>query len=779
MSTNLDSSYTGILVSKLNQKHIEQFNFKGWLSLRNQSGGKWVHIVDINDDGVDDFFVFHKWQNRLYLGAVDFRTREILWDVPIVDGPESDFTWDVAVNAIQFVKLHPDSSSLLLFALFTGLQDFPRGLYAFDIRTRRVVYKYESGVDITDFTVCDLDGDGFSEIILDTYTSENLPDNSPEPNDHYTWLIVLNHQLKPLVNPRRLFPAISKAISVCLPDENPEHKRIATFVTYDGYQDYSHQVIEWDHRIRVKKRIPFYRQGRIWFFWIPQFPDRIYMFSIMKNLSVLSSAYEVIASIPLDVSTLKYQAIQIDGQWHLLFVTMNEVIIATPELDVKARLPVPYFKKNFGFFISPIRSKSYRNVHFAIADGKTSIHFAVVPNLLYKFRLFVWMGFGIILSVLLLGTYSILSKILKVVSGIGIYLKNNPAIAFIIDADGRILFGKKRIGEICRIPGNARIHTIEDIHSYFPLLYQKIKDHLSILEPMELDIPCFQNSHEKYLRLKIFPVVVRKKPIAFYLELEENPYLQLSEQIELWSEAARREAHNIKTPLSSMNFSLKELELLLVETALPEQQKQEIFELLENQREAVDKILRRVLKFMKISSLIKNEWRRYDLHRVLDQTLQEFKAYFQSGNVQLIKQYDPDLPSFCFDLIKMEILFHILIENAIDAMKGQGILEITTTYHEHFHLDPYVEITIRDTGGGIPESIRDLVFKQRIPTHKVGRGSGLGLLIAKDMVSSHQGHISYELVENGTKFVINIPVNRNCEETAEDVRYAREDPGGR
>jgi signal transduction histidine kinase len=80
----------------------------------------------------------------------------------------------------------------------------------------------------------------------------------------------------------------------------------------------------------------------------------------------------------------------------------------------------------------------------------------------------------------------------------------------------------------------------------------------------------------------------------------------------------------------------------------------------------------------------------------------------------------------------------------------------------------HVVITISDTGGGIPEGIRDRIFDQFFTTKAVGRGTGQGLAIARAVVvEKHGGKLSVETeVGQGTTFVVALPVHARLQEAA-------------
>jgi signal transduction histidine kinase len=101
-----------------------------------------------------------------------------------------------------------------------------------------------------------------------------------------------------------------------------------------------------------------------------------------------------------------------------------------------------------------------------------------------------------------------------------------------------------------------------------------------------------------------------------------------------------------------------------------------------------------------------------------------------------------------------------LIVNAADAIEDvvgdtgkRGTIAIQSCCE-----DDAVVIRVRDTGGGIPDTIRPKVFEPFFTTKPVGRGTGQGLAISRAMVERHGGTLTFETeAERGTTFTIRIP----------------------
>jgi PAS domain S-box-containing protein len=104
-----------------------------------------------------------------------------------------------------------------------------------------------------------------------------------------------------------------------------------------------------------------------------------------------------------------------------------------------------------------------------------------------------------------------------------------------------------------------------------------------------------------------------------------------------------------------------------------------------------------------------------------------------------------------------------LVINAAHAIEAaelgrKGVITINTTHNKDC-----VEVSVIDTGTGIPKEVQDHVFNPFFTTKDVGSGTGQGLAIAQDIVvGKHQGELFFETEEgSGTRFVMRLPLNRN------------------
>src|ERR1700691_770638 len=97
-----------------------------------------------------------------------------------------------------------------------------------------------------------------------------------------------------------------------------------------------------------------------------------------------------------------------------------------------------------------------------------------------------------------------------------------------------------------------------------------------------------------------------------------------------------------------------------------------------------------------------------------------------------------------------------LIDNAIDAMGGKGVLRLRT-----YRQDDCVVVEIADNGPGIPPEVRDHIFEPFFTTKGVGEGTGLGLDTVQRIVKKHRGDIQITSQPGDTSFQVWLPVSEN------------------
>lgn len=142
-----------------------------------------------------------------------------------------------------------------------------------------------------------------------------------------------------------------------------------------------------------------------------------------------------------------------------------------------------------------------------------------------------------------------------------------------------------------------------------------------------------------------------------------------------------------------------------------------------------------------------------DVHDGLESTLTILTHKLKQG-VTVVRNFDRKLPRIQAFGSELNQVWTNLIDNAIDAMKGQGQLKIGTHREGDF-----IVVEIEDNGPGIPPEIQNRIFEPFFTTKGVGQGTGLGLDIAwRIVVNKHKGNLKLNSVPGTTRFQIYLPI---------------------
>jgi signal transduction histidine kinase len=140
-----------------------------------------------------------------------------------------------------------------------------------------------------------------------------------------------------------------------------------------------------------------------------------------------------------------------------------------------------------------------------------------------------------------------------------------------------------------------------------------------------------------------------------------------------------------------------------------------------------------------------------DVHEGLENTLIMLHYRLKYG-IRVIREYDRSIPPICARGSELNQVWTNLIDNAIDAMNGQGELVVRTAQQFGRLL-----VEVRDSGPGIPEEIRTRIFEPFYTTKQVGDGTGLGLDIVYRIVQQHHGEVRVESEPGRTSFQVRLP----------------------
>jgi two-component system sensor histidine kinase HydH len=232
-------------------------------------------------------------------------------------------------------------------------------------------------------------------------------------------------------------------------------------------------------------------------------------------------------------------------------------------------------------------------------------------------------------------------------------------------------------------------------------------------------------------------------------ELRETQNLLIHrEKMAALGELSNSVAHEIKNPLTSIGGFARRLERL-ISTEGPEKR---YTQTITKEVVRLEKILSDILNYTHDESMI---FKKCDFQKILKDSLSMISEGFGAGGIQLVEEFDQELPQVNGDDQALKQACFNLIENACQAMKGKGTLILRAS---SFLKDgsPYIKVEVEDTGKGINPADLHHIFNPFYTTK--ASSLGLGLPFVHKIITSHRGEIE---VDNhpgkGVNFIITLP----------------------
>jgi len=178
-------------------------------------------------------------------------------------------------------------------------------------------------------------------------------------------------------------------------------------------------------------------------------------------------------------------------------------------------------------------------------------------------------------------------------------------------------------------------------------------------------------------------------------------------------------------------------------------------------RAALDNIKLASEKCQKINMALKNYSRQQyhkeemiptNIPKSIDTILTIYQNQLKHG-IQLVQNIQENLPDILTYEDELNQVWTNLIQNAIYAMDGVGVLTIEIFEHNQNE----IAVSIIDSGKGIPPDVLPNIFKPFYTTKPKGEGTGLGLDICKKIIDKHEGRITVESEPGKTNFTVFLP----------------------
>jgi len=276
------------------------------------------------------------------------------------------------------------------------------------------------------------------------------------------------------------------------------------------------------------------------------------------------------------------------------------------------------------------------------------------------------------------------------------------------------------------------------------------------------NVKLYRRNGDAFLALiRVVPVLngnLVEEIIVLIEDRSEQEQIRLqTEQLEqraLLGEVTAIFAHEVRNPINNISTGLQ-----LMTMNLPEDSpnRRDILGMQQDCERLAD-LMNSVLAFSRPTDY---EMEVLDMPILLNRLLDRLRPRITKLNVQYDLKVEPNCPPILGNMRALEQVFSNLITNALHAMGEKGgslVLKVqpSTTYEGSV----YLEVSVADTGPGIPKEIQDKIFQPFFTTNK-SHGTGLGLAIAKRIVIAHEGNIWLESFPVGTVFHVQIPTITN------------------
>lgn len=272
------------------------------------------------------------------------------------------------------------------------------------------------------------------------------------------------------------------------------------------------------------------------------------------------------------------------------------------------------------------------------------------------------------------------------------------------------------------------------------------------------DAKFYRRDGEAFLAmLRVFPVLAGDKVeeiLVFMQDLSEREMIRTHTQ-ELENRALLGEltavfAHEVRNPINNISTGLQ----LMAMNLKPDDPNQESITRMQQDCDRLEELLKSVLAFAKPTEY---EMENLDLPLLLRRLLERLRPRMVERHVQCDLRVEPDCPLVLGNLRALEQVFSNLINNALQAMSeaGSGSLALKV---QPVHVEEgaeSVEVSVADTGPGIPKEFQERIFQPFYTTKR--DGTGLGLPLSQRIITAHKGNIQFSSFPGGTIFHVRLP----------------------
>lgn len=781
---DLDSDGNSELVQFFDLSQSEQGQFKTKIKIMNSSGklvDEWnvkpeflranlnsLSSHDINQNNIKEIYFFTLENDSVFVWSFEMtdRNKFLIERLFIFEKPKTllkfeIINWEVFLST-GFGDVNNDHFDDLIITAQPGYNIFPRRLILVDVFHKQLLKQTPDYGNIgTRPFLLDINNDGKMEI---TFSYFGSPGNIHFPilyDDYSAWLMVFDTNLN-FIFPPLEYPEMTSSLNT-IPIQLNGNKLLVSY-NYDGnYAIYPKVMLfnsNWEKS--AEKTYPLHTSiNSFQALYLKGKP--ILVVQNNGDIDFLDEQLNTIKTNSLDFTMLLGQEMElhdVDENSHpeIIINSLSKGVlqIINDTYDYVTKVNVPTFQSKMQTLEI---AKDLSHGNFIVIKNDYSYY-----QILYSKNPYYYFTFLIIAAVFLI-IFSLLEFIFSIFQSF--YMSRFATHSSHSDIRGPLfvisLFGT--IKTIYHIP----LLKLFPFHHHFTLPdTKKIKlnpDMLSLIDevsrnstPHRNEISFSFNSETIKVNAIAFPVfgLVKFYPVCYAVKLILNP--EWEEKNSLWSKTIQKLVHDIKTPVSTVQMNIQTLKWKV------QDQYPEVFDSTTTEWGFIETELNRLKRltksFLKLNDLEKPNFQNVSVKEIIDEVHQHFSAYLNE-HIKFITDLDPDHDLVVADSFQIQMIFQVLIENSIDAIKDSGIISVSSSLmeSESNSNQEFLLIEVSDTGNGISKEDIKKIFEPHFTTKK--EGSGLGLSIAKKIVEDHGGEIWVHSTENfATVFSFTLPLGK-------------------
>jgi len=247
--------------------------------------------------------------------------------------------------------------------------------------------------------------------------------------------------------------------------------------------------------------------------------------------------------------------------------------------------------------------------------------------------------------------------------------------------------------------------------------------------------------------------------LARVRELEER--LRRADRLAALGTMAAGIAHDIRNPLTSiLIFS----QLMSLHHDDPDV-REKFNRVVPRELERVQAVIEDMMELARPATIHREP---VNLNELVTQVLELYEGQASGQGIKIVREYDQELPFCMADRKRLHRCFGNIASNAIQAMPTGGDLtvrtaQVSTMIFPNSGLaeprpEPAIQVTISDTGQGIPADRLSRIFDPFFTTKE--KGMGLGMAITHRIIEDHNGTIDVKSEEGlGTTFIVHLPLS--------------------